>query len=173
MIGLHTALLYVEKVLGALSPLCARIEVAGSVRRGRPAVSDLDFVVLPRPEGLVAFRERASLMSTVVKSGEDIYIIRTKDGLQVDFYFAHGPKNDLLETKPGNWGSVMLCRTGSKEHNIYMAQQAQRAGYKWETMIGITKPDGATGRTVLAAETEEEIFTALGMDFIAPERRER
>lgn len=173
MIGLSTARLRAEKVIETLAPLCARIEVAGSVRRARPAVNDLDFVVLPLPGKLNAFRERASRMNTVVKSGEDIYIIRTKDGLQIDFYFAHGPTHDLLEYRPGNWGSVMLCRTGSKEHNIHLALQAQRLGYKWETMIGLTKPIDNNARTVMASETEEAIFALLGLDFIPPERRER
>lgn len=173
MIALATARFRAEKVREALAPFCERIEVAGSVRRARPFVNDLDFVVLATPYQLISFRQRASAMSTVVKSGDDIYIIRQKDGLQIDFYFARGPQNDLLETKPGNWGTVMLCRTGSKEHNIHLAQQAQRLGYKWETMLGVTLAVDMSGRTVLASETEEDIFKALEMDFIQPEDRER
>jgi len=173
MIPLATARFRAEKILTALAPFCERIEIAGSVRRARPVVNDLDFVVLVKPGQLMHFRERASLMNTVVKSGEDIYIIRAADGLQIDFYFAHGPTQDLLDSRPGNWGTVLLCRTGSKEHNIYMAQQAQRLGYRWETMLGITMAVDMSGRTVLASETEEDMFKVLEMEFIPPERRER
>lgn len=162
-----------DKIAAALAPLCERIQVAGSVRRGRPVVNDLDFVVMLKPGELMAFRQRASAQASVVKSGDDIYIIRLKDGTQVDFYFARPPSRDLLVPIAGNWGTVLLCRTGSKEHNIYLAQQAQRLGYKWETMIGVTHAVDYSGRSVLASETEEEIFQALGLDFIPPERRER
>lgn len=166
-----------DKIATALAPLCERIQVAGSVRRGRPVVNDLDFVVMLKPGELMAFRQRASAQASVVKSGDDIYIIRLKDGTHVDFYFARPPSRDLLVPIAGNWGTVLLCRTGSKEHNIYLALEAQKLGYKWETMVGITSVDSGTrtvtSRKILASETEEEIFQALGLDFIPPERRER
>lgn len=162
-----------EVISDVLSPLCERIQVAGSVRRSRPVVNDLDFVVLLRPGQRAAFEQRATQSAAVVKSGEDILIVRLKDGTQVDFYFARPPGADLLAPVPGNWGTVLLCRTGSKEHNIYLAQQAQRAGFRWETMIGITLAVDFSGRSVIASETEEDIFRALGMDFIPPEKRER
>jgi DNA polymerase (family X) len=158
---------YVAAIAGALQPLCKRIEVAGSVRRQRPEVNDIDFVVLDADP--VKFRERACLNGTVVKDGDDILIVRLRDGLQVDFYFAHGPKKELLETVPGNWGSVMLCRTGSKEHNVHLAKTALACGYKWRTMVGIVDSAG----NVLASETEEAIFSALSLPYIEPERRER
>jgi len=162
---------YVLAIEEALSPFCKRITVAGSVRRKRPFVNDIDFVVLdPDP---LQFRQRASANSTIVKDGPEILIVRLKDGTQVDFYFAHGPSKELLETKPGNWGTVLLCRTGSKEHNIFLAQRAQKLGFKWETMIGLTFAVDMKGSQIMASETEEEIFKELGLPFIKPEDRER
>lgn len=171
--NLPQARVLADKILAAAQPWCERIEVAGSVRRARPHVNDLDFVVLLKPHQLMPFKARASAQATVVKSGDDIYIVRLKDGTQVDFYFARPPSADLLAPIPGNWGTVLLCRTGSKEHNIYLAQQAKRLGFQWEAMIGITLAVDMLGRTVLASETEDEMFKLLELDFIPPERRER
>lgn len=162
-----------ERIVAELSPLCERIEVAGSVRRGRPEVGDLDFAVLVAPGQRLVVRERAIARATIVKDGEDVLIVRLAGGMQADFYFARPASADLLQPIPGNWGTVLLCRTGSKEHNIHLAQTARRQGLQWETMTGITltQPDGS--REVLASETEEDIFRTLGLDYVAPERRER
>lgn len=158
-------------IMGAMAPYCARIEVAGSVRRGRPWVNDVDFVVLdPNP---AEFRQRAGANAIGVKDGPEILIVRLRDGTQVDFFFAHGPTTELLDTKPGNWGTVLLCRTGSKEHNIHLAQRAQKLGFKWETMIGLTFAVDMKGTQIMASETEEDIFKELDLPFIKPEDRER
>ncbi len=80
---------YAEAIGQALAPFCKRIAVAGSVRRARPFVNDIDFVVLdPKP---VEFRQRACANSTIVKDGPEILIVRLRDGTQVDFYFARRP----------------------------------------------------------------------------------
>lgn len=157
-----------EQVAAAMQPFCERIEIAGSVRRRRPMVNDLDFMVLLGWRSANSFRVRASNNASVIKSGDDIFIIQLKDGTRVDFYFAHNGAGDLLEKEPGNWGSVLLCRTGSKEHNIYIASRARELGLKWETMRGITRA-GA----VIASLTEEEIFKALELDFVPAAKRER
>lgn len=171
--NLAQAVLRAEKISAALAPFCDRIQIAGSVRRRREWVNDLDFVVMLRPGQLAAFKDRVLQNSDAVKNGEEVFIVRMSDGLQVDFYFAHAPSADLLAPIPGNWGSVLLCRTGSKEHNVHLAQTAKGLGFKWETMTGVTMAVDFGGRTVLASETEEDIFKVLGLGFIAPERRER
>lgn len=165
---LESATAIAERIIGELDRYCDRIEIAGSVRRGRAWVNDIDFVVQIRAGDMERFRARVTSHSTIVKDGPEILILRLKDGTQVDFYFAHGPSSDLLTTAPGNFGTVLLCRTGSKEHNIHLAQRAQQLGLKWETMRGVTREG-----QVIASETEEEIFTTLDLPFIKPEQRER
>ena len=156
----------------AVAPFCDRLELAGSVRRQRPYVNDLDFVCILRPANRPAFMERATLRAALVKDGDDIVIIRLPGGQQIDFYFAHNGKKDLLEAQPSNWGSVLLSRTGSKEHNILLADRARKLGLKWETMIGVTKAGADGTRTILASESEQAIFQALEMNYVAPESRE-
>ena len=94
---------------------------------------------------------------------------RIADGLpQIDLFFAYPATADLLESTPGNWGSVLLCRTGSRQHNIYLVERAKSLGLVWNPYRGVLD----NGR-VIASETKEEIFAALKLDFIPPQNRER
>lgn len=172
---LHDIYPIAERIKAELAPFCDRIEIAGSIRRARPEVNDIDLVVLPKPGQEDALRARCKQRCTVLQDGPKNLIVRLlpsrllpQPGLQLDVFFTHGPSQDLLASAPSNWGSVYLCRTGSKEHNIRIAQRAQSMGLKWETMRGIVGPGGE----LVAGETEEEIFQALGMEFIAPALRE-
>ena len=76
---------------------------------------------------------------------------------------------DLLNTAPDNFGTLLLCRTGSKEHNIFLVEHAKRLNLRWNPYRGVI--DGAGN--VLASETEEDIFKALDLPWIQPEDRER
>jgi DNA polymerase/3'-5' exonuclease PolX len=151
----------------------AAVAIAGSIRRGRPEVNDIDIVCVPKPGQLAALKERAKQRATVKSEGDAIMILELRNGMQLDIYFARNRESDLVSTKPGNFGTVLLCRTGSKEHNVVLAQRAQSLGLKWETMKGlVADPDTAKAR-VVSGETEKEIFQTLGMEWIAPALRER
>lgn len=91
------------------------------------------------------------------------------DSPQLDVFYARPAETDLLSRKPGNFGSMMVCRTGSKGHNIYLVQHAKRIGLKWSPYDGVFNEAGQC----LGNESEEDVFAALGLEWIAPERRER
>lgn len=150
-----------------LREFCDRVEIAGSIRRARSVVGDIDFVVLPKAGQRAQLESRIKARNEVVKSGEQYLVARTKAGVQVDIWFAHNGTADLLAPEPSNFGSLLLCRTGSKEHNILLCRKAQELGMKWETTRGLVH----NGR-VIASATEEEIFQALGMEFVIPVQRE-
>jgi DNA polymerase (family X) len=168
-----------------LAPFCEpdRCEVVGSIRRAREHVNDIDLALIPKPGQMQAIKDRCLKRAALVKDGEEIFIIRLKDGTQLDLYFAHGETRDLVAATPTNWGSVLLCRTGSKEHNVYICQRCHELGLKWETMRGIVvteagrallpqSPDQSPGK-LIASATEEDIFAALNLEFIPPAMRER
>lgn len=157
------------RIQAELAPLCERIEIAGSIRRARPVVNDVDLVILPRPGRLAEIKARCERRCAVVTSGEQNYIVRLPGGMQLDIFFARPPRKDLLQTEPGNFGTLLLCRTGSREHNIWLVGHAKARGMTWAPYRGVLDGDGY----VVAAETEAEIFEALGLEFIAPEQRER
>lgn len=170
---LERAIRIAHKIAAALQPLCERLEIAGSVRRARTVVNDVDLVLLPRPGQTDAIKARCRERCTPVTDGAQNSIFRMQlpdlTQLQLDLFFARPASADLLERVHGNFGSILLCRTGSKEHNIWLVEHAKRIGLEWAPYRGVLD---AAGR-VIASETEVDIFNALDLQFIPPEGRER
>lgn len=171
---LDRAIRIAEHVVGELSPFCVKIEVAGSIRRRRPVCGDVDLVVIPKD--YEALRERVLKRchvamkadgKTPIGDGEQMLVVNMPNGVQLDIWFAKDQRRELFKTFPSTWGTVLLCRTGSKAHNIYLAQRAQAMGYRWNTNLGLT----SAGNWV-AGETEEDIFRALDLPILPPEDRE-
>lgn len=167
------ALKMAEKIEGELLPFCERTAIAGSIRRRRPHVNDIDLVLLPKPGKLGSIKGRCMMRGHVVTDGDQnaIYRYRLADAteLQLDIFFARPAASDLLTATPGNFGSLLLFRTGSKEHNIFLVEHAKRMGLVWKPYAGVFTIDGQC----LAAESEDEIFKALDLAWIKPEARER
>lgn len=160
-----------DRIATELQPFCTRLEIAGSIRRGLGEVNDIDLVIIPRDQS--ALRDRVLRNSTAIQDGPHNLLVRLQNGVQLDIFFAHAGKADLLESTPSNWGSILLCRTGSKEHNIKLCQRAARLGLAWKTMEGIYP---ALNRNLnpnlpIASATEQDIFRALEMDYLPPESR--
>lgn len=169
-----------EKIAAALAPLCERIEIAGSIRRGRPTIGDIDLVALPLADvGRAGLIERCRQKCTQIKDGEQ-YAVFSLPGLPdfyLDLWIAHRGKADAgdlfgngARSDPCNYGVLLLARTGSAAHNIWIAQTAQAAGVHFNPHRGIERRRGGD---VIAATEERDIFRALSLDWIAPERRER
>jgi DNA polymerase/3'-5' exonuclease PolX len=174
-----------QKILAQLAPHCHKIEIAGSIRRQRPEVNDIDLVILPKPGELKAIKARCLKNCHPVTDGDQNFIVRfpaTAAGqlanFQIDIFIARSAERDLVATEPGNWGSLLLCRTGSKEHNIWLVQRAESLGLRWHPYRGVYGPPcwpevRESARAIcLASETEEDIYHLLQLDFIPPEHRE-
>ena len=165
-----------DRICTVLGPFCERVEIAGSIRRGRSEVGDVDIVALPKavdlPGGLVGTvhwnvsqvwktlipRAFKKSWMTVEASGQELLRSSFLDGaFQVDVYRA----------KPETWGVILLVRTGSKEHNVKLCSIAQSKGLKLSASHGILDNSG-----IIACRTEEGIFQALGLKFIEPKDRE-
>jgi len=134
-----------------------QIEVAGSYRRRRETIGDLDIVVTsedsPRAmDRFVAYGEVAE----VISKGETRATVKLRGGLQVD----------LRAVEPDAYGAALLYFTGSKAHNIELRKIAQEQSYKLNE-YGLFK---VTRRA--AGKTEEQIYAKLGLDWIPPELRE-
>jgi DNA polymerase (family 10) len=164
-IPLQKARRYAEQIANALQPFCTRLEIAGSIRRERPFCGDIDIVAEPRDEA--ALRARILDGKEVVQNGPQNIHVRLTTGLEIQVFLARPETKDLLDTKPSNWGSLLLLRTGSREHNIFLTQTARANCAKWEVYNGIIR-DGR----VIASSTEEEIFAALHLKYVEPKKRE-
>jgi len=172
-VNLHRATHIAQGIRDQLAPLCEQIEIAGSIRRQRAEVGDVDLVILPKAGQTAAIKQRCALRCRVVRDGEQncIYQLTLPDKVefQIDVFLARPSRQDLLEAVPGNFGTLLICRTGSKEHNIFLVEHAKRLGLRWNPYRGVINSAGH----VLASATEADIFTALDLPFIAPEKRER
>lgn len=141
-------------------PEVEQIEIAGSLRRGRETIGDIDLLVATKNGEPVhrAFRELTEVRD-VLGSGETKTSVRLRNGLQVD----------LRTVEPKIFGSALHYFTGSKEHHIALRTRAKRMGMKISE-YGVFREEDL--ETPLASTTEAEVFEALGLAFIPPELRE-
>jgi len=164
---------YAAKIVEALQPMCLKIEVAGSIRRRRPLVNDIDLVILPQEGQTEAIKLRCTQRHPwVVTNGLINFIFLLGGTVQVDVFFAHNGVADLLSPEPSNWGSLLLCRTGSMQFNVWFAQQARNKAYHWNPYKGLVVSDHGSAREAYGSE-EAGMFSSLKLDWIPPEQRER
>ena len=134
-----------------------QIAVAGSYRRRRETIGDLDILVTSDDSARVMDRFVAYAdVADVVSKGDTRSTVKLRGGLQVD----------LRAVEPAAYGAALQYFTGSKAHNVELRKIAQEHGYKLNE-YGLFK---ATRR--VAGQTEEEIYAKLGLDWIPPELRE-
>ncbi len=141
-----------------------KVTPAGSLRRGRETVGDLDLLASGpacEPEHTVAAVEHVSaypgIRGMIVK-GEN----------KVSFYVEQGLQVDVRLLPSGSYGAALQYFTGSKAHNVALRQRALKMGYTLSEWALARVDDSST----VAAATEEEIYAALGMEWIPPEMRE-
>jgi DNA polymerase (family X) len=145
-------------------PGVERVTPAGSLRRGRETAGDLDLLVTGpacAPEKTVAAVEH-------VAAYPGIHNIIAKGENKVSFHLASGMQVDVRLLPSESYGAALQYFTGSKAHNVSLRQRALKMGMtlsEWS----LAKLDGGE---VVAAKTEEEIYSALGMDWMQPEMRE-
>lgn len=157
-----------ENIVAAVRPFCVKIEIVGSIRRERPEVNDIDLVVLP--SDVRGFKAKClSVKGASLGTDGDLNFIWTlPSGFQIDVFFARPVDTTLFGIIPSNWGSLLVCRTGSKEHNIKLAQRALDISLKWNPYYGVMDNSGK----LRSADTEESIFAALNLPFVPPPQRE-
>ncbi len=160
-IHLDVALDLAERLLAGLAALPAvrRAAYAGSLRRMRETVGDIDLLAASSKASSVMQAFCSSpLVSRVLAHGPTKSSALTAQGVQVD----------LRVVDPSSWGAALVYFTGSKPHNIHIRRLAVRAGLKLSE-YGLF--DAGTGER-LAAGTEEEIYARLGLPWIDPLLRE-
>ena len=137
----------------------ARLEVAGSLRRGRDTIGDVDLVVQSDDPDAVMERFRSyDEVENVLGSGREKTSVVLADGLQVDLRAVLG----------ASFGAAMAYFTGSQAHNVRLRGRAQARGARLNE-YGLWT-EGRDER--LAGATEEDIYEALGLAWVPPELRE-
>jgi DNA polymerase (family 10) len=133
------------------------VTVAGSYRRRRETVGDLDILVAAaRGSPVVERFIRCDEVAAVAAQGRTKSTVKLRDGMQVD----------LRVVPQASYGAALLYFTGSKAHNIALRKLALTAGYKLNE-YGMFR-----GKRRVVGKTESEIYERLGLPFIPPELRE-
>lgn len=170
-----------EELIAALAPACERIQYAGSLRREKPTVGDVELLFIPRiglvPDGLFDLRPvpatdavlDALLGANIIARrrnvrGAEMWGAKNKLAVHV----ASGIPVDLFAATPENWFNYLVCRTGPMESNVAIATAAQARGWKWNPYgPGFTDHRGVT----IAAGSERDVFALAGLPFAEPPQR--
>lgn len=159
---ISVALPLAERIVAELGALPGVVKAAycGSLRRFSETVGDLDIVVATAaPAGpIMAHVAAMSMVETVLGSGDTKTSVVTRRGLQID----------VRVVKPEQLGAALMYFTGSKSHNIKLRQRAIERGWTLNE-YALAETDGGK---VIASETEEDIYRALGLAWIHPVLRE-
>jgi len=162
MMKLDEALIIAEKLKKRLEPYCVNVEIAGSIRRKKPEVKDIEIVAIPKPYEIGLFR------SGIAEVLDDYPIIKghlpcsytqrmLPEGIKVDVFFA----NEV------NWGYIFALRTGCADFSRWLVvTQFKRLGYKCERGFVYNKRGD-----ILSFSNEEELFKTLKLPYIPPESR--
>jgi len=160
-----------RKIAEELRPACDRIEIAGSLRRGNLAVHDIDLALLPKTSAdefsLGGSTQLEELLEHLVERGS-LASVRGRDKVKCFVATKTGIPVDLYVARPETWATLLLIRTGSKEHNIKLAQRAKELGMRLRASgDGIEDDQG----NLLKVSAEEDAFRILGLPYLAPEDR--
>jgi DNA polymerase (family 10) len=167
----------VEKLIAGVvdhvrqAPGVERVEIAGSLRRRRETIGDVDLLALCDSDGEAVVQHFVAFPGAerVEAAGGTKGNIVLRSGLSID-----------LRVIPGeSFGAALQYFTGSKDHNVAIRTRAVRDGYRVNEWGVFRIPEGVDAKDVgkedgdrLAGETEEGVYGALGMEWVSPEMRE-
>lgn len=176
----ESAMVVANELVAALRPACDRVEIAGSLRRGKSTVGDVEILFVPKmdsvPVDFFGSRELVSQAEGVIARllGDGTLTKRpSKTGV-----FSWGEKNklalhrsgipvDLFATYEEAWFNYLVCRTGPAESNLAICNAAIAKGWKWTPYdMGFYRL-GHTERMT----SERDVFEFVGLPYHEPEKR--
>jgi DNA polymerase/3'-5' exonuclease PolX len=156
-----------------LKPHCERIWIAGSLRRHKSTVGDIELLIIPKIEAGIVDRADAAIRSAISEGmlgyrlnarGSHTYGAQNK----LLVYKHTGIGVDIFSTDQERWPVALVVRTGGAETNKMIATAAIRKGWRFNAYgSGFTKGDG----TKVVCLTEREVFEAVDLEYLAPEAR--
>jgi len=171
-------------VCDSLASACVKCVVAGSLRRMKPTIGDVEILYIGKT---VRQRDPADLFKVIEVNLADDAIAALENARILDRRTnvkgseMYGAKNkllrhrvtgmpvDLFAATAANWWNYLVCRTGPKESNMRIAKAAQAKGWKWNPYgVGFTALDSGEVR---AMNSEKEVFEFVGMEYVLPEQR--
>jgi DNA polymerase/3'-5' exonuclease PolX len=183
------ALRVARACVAALRPACSELIIAGSLRRRKAEVGDVEVLYIPRtievadPGDLFGKKIRANAVDLILSALVDEGLLlkrQNKDG-----HFAWGDQNklalhkasgipiDFFAATPENWWNLLVCRTGGAESNKQICAAAIDRGWKWNPYKeGFSRGGPMAGeKTVHRILSEREVFEFVGLDYLEPWER--
>lgn len=165
-----------DRIIKELAPVCAKIEIAGSIRRQKQTIGDIEIVCIPKQQADLFGNAGASLLDPELEilAQEERIIKGDKWGQKYKkFHIPAMPELgvDLFITTPEEWGYTFTIRTGGKEFSHMCVTPKQQGGF----LPGHLRVGGCRlWEGDKALDTSEEIYflSALGLGWIEPEARE-
>lgn len=181
------ALEVARELTAALRALCEpeRFIFAGSLRRLKPEVGDIEVVYVPKVEllpdpndllgnpiptvkfdlALAAWLRAGFLTKRVGEKGGAAWGPKNK----LAVHSASGIGIDLFEASKRNFWTLLVCRTGSAESNMRVCQAAEAKGEKWNPYLGFE--DRRSGELLFVPDSEEALFRHVGLPYLEPSKR--
>lgn len=173
---IHTqALEIAERLVAELRPGCERIEIAGSVRRKKRDVHDIEIVALPKlvrvsdlfgnptAEYSLLDAELTRLNLHQIKGGDRYKQYALPDGINLDLFIVR---------QPAQWGVIFTLRTGPADFSKWLVTQ-RRYGGALPSHYQIREGGVYNGPNLVKTPEEKDFFALLGLDWIEPEHRKR
>lgn len=183
--NLLDALKTAEKIADCLAPHCSLLEIAGSIRRRKPKVKDIEIIYVPLIEDEIAPGELNILSSKINKTEEKILDLikegvldyRTKKDGTKSFgervkLLVHKESStpvDLFSCTRPQWANNLVSRTGGKQTNITIAAQAKRMGWNWLPFDQGFKHKHSG--EIFVTKSEKEVFDFVNLPYLQPWER--
>lgn len=153
-----------DKLVLILSPHCYRIEIAGSIRREKDIVGDVEIVCIPKPYQTGLFQDGiAEIVNQWQKVKGELEYGKTKYTQRI---LPEGIKLDLFFAEEGNWGLIFAIRTGSADYSHkVLANGWVKRGYK--SVGGYLVQNGKT----YEVREEKDLFDRIGVAYVEPKHR--
>ena len=169
-----------QDIKNALAPFCAKIDIAGSIRRRKPVCKDIDIVCVPMTSSMQEFVSQIRSWKKLKGEPTGKYTqreitVRIAENLGKSIPAFVPIKLEIYISEPGNFGNILVIRTGNDVFSKWlMGTQARKAGYVhkegflWKRDKSKLQP---YGDVKIECPTEEDVFKVLGIEFIPPDER--
>lgn len=176
------ALSAARSLVDALKPFTERIVIAGSLRRKKPTVGDIEILYIPKvvdePDGFfdkkrvdVANRELNRMLDAGLLSRRPskIGVFTWGQSNKLAIHTASGIPTDFFATSEHNWWVSLVIRTGSKETNLRLTSGAQHRGRSLNAYgCGVTE---LRTQKIIPADSEQKVFELCGVPYLEPHER--
>ncbi len=161
-----------ENLQTVFTPFCERVLIAGSIRRQKAEIGDIELVLIPQMTPMLDMfgQETGTRESLLDYALEDMQVIIIKGGDKYKQIVWQGMQADLFICTPETWGCVATIRTGSADFTHWLVTKKRQGGACPEHL---SFKDGRlwNGSEALDTSEEQQVFEALGIDWIEPAAR--